>query len=105
MEAAQGADRHRLVLERHRARQGHPQRPRGHHLRRGCSTAARSGTGAARRVNVAFPEHIERVFDAFGVPADTKNAVYDLYVTMGEEALEVFGSEERRVGKECRSRW
>ncbi|HEX9406045.1 MAG TPA: hypothetical protein VF975_01915 [Thermoanaerobaculia bacterium] len=40
---------------------------------------------------MAFPEHIERVFDAFGVPADTKNAVYDLYVTMGEEALEVFG--------------
>jgi len=40
---------------------------------------------------MAFPEHIERVFDAFDVPADTKNAVYDLYVAMGEEALEVFG--------------
>jgi len=40
---------------------------------------------------MAFPEHIERVFDVFGVPADTKNAVYDLYVAMGEEALEVFG--------------
>ena len=40
---------------------------------------------------MAFPEHIERVFEAFGVPADTKNAVYDLYVTMGEDALEVFG--------------
>jgi hypothetical protein len=40
---------------------------------------------------VAFPEHIERVFDAFGVPPDTKAAVYDLYVAMGEEVLEVFG--------------
>jgi len=40
---------------------------------------------------MAFPEHIERVFAAFGVPADTKNAVYELYVSMGEEALEVFG--------------
>jgi hypothetical protein len=40
---------------------------------------------------VAFPEHIERVFEAFGVPPDTKNAVYELYVAMGEEALEVFG--------------
>ncbi len=40
---------------------------------------------------MAFPEHIERVFEAYGVPADTKNAVYELYVSMGEEALEVFG--------------
>jgi hypothetical protein len=38
-----------------------------------------------------FPEHIARVFDAFGVPADTKDVLYDLYVTMGDEALEVFG--------------
>src|SRR5581483_438040 len=38
-----------------------------------------------------FPEHIERIFEVFGVPADTKSAVYDLYVTMGDEALEVFG--------------
>ena len=40
---------------------------------------------------MAFPDHIERVFEAFGVPPDTKNAVYELYVAMGEEALEVFG--------------
>ena len=40
---------------------------------------------------MAFPEDIERVFEAFGVPADTKSAVYDLYVAMGEDALEVFG--------------
>lgn len=40
---------------------------------------------------MAFPEHIEHVFEIFGVPADTKNAVYDLYVSMGDEALEVFG--------------
>lgn len=40
---------------------------------------------------MAFPEHIDRLFDAFGVPPDTKQAVYDLYVSMGEEALDVFG--------------
>ena len=39
---------------------------------------------------MAFPAHIERVFDIFGVPADTKNAIYDLYVSMGPEVLEVF---------------
>jgi len=37
-----------------------------------------------------FPDHIDRLFDSFGVPGDTKQAVYDLYVSMGEEALEVF---------------
>lgn len=38
-----------------------------------------------------FPPHIAQVLEAFGVPADTKAALYDLYVAMGEEALEVFG--------------
>src|SRR5882757_5443963 len=38
-----------------------------------------------------FPEHIERVFEAFRIPADTKAVLYDLYVSMGDEALEVFG--------------
>lgn len=38
-----------------------------------------------------FPTHIERIFDAYRVPADTKAALYDLYVSMGDEALEVFG--------------
>ncbi|HUJ14979.1 MAG TPA: hypothetical protein VL284_14430 [Thermoanaerobaculia bacterium] len=40
---------------------------------------------------MSFPPHIERVFEIFGVPPDTKNAIYELYVAMGEEALEVFG--------------
>jgi hypothetical protein len=40
---------------------------------------------------MSFPEHIERIFEIFGVPADTKNAIYDLYVAMGEDALEAFG--------------
>jgi hypothetical protein len=40
---------------------------------------------------VPFPTHIERIFDAFRVPADTKAALYELYVSMGDEALEVFG--------------
>src|SRR5436305_9529526 len=37
-----------------------------------------------------FPEHIASVFDAFGVAADTKDTLYDLYVAMGDEVLEVF---------------
>jgi hypothetical protein len=40
---------------------------------------------------VPFPEHIERIFETFRVPADTKAALYDLYVSLGDEALEVFG--------------
>lgn len=39
---------------------------------------------------MAFPEHIERVFESFGVPAATKAALFDLYVSMGDEVLEVF---------------
>jgi len=38
-----------------------------------------------------FPSHIERIFEAFRVPADTKAALYELYVSMGDEALEIFG--------------
>jgi hypothetical protein len=38
-----------------------------------------------------FPDHIDRIFENFGVPGDTKQAMYDLYVSMGEEALDVFG--------------
>src|SRR5712691_2087737 len=38
-----------------------------------------------------FPSHIERIFEAFRIPADTKAALYDLYVSMGDEALQVFG--------------
>jgi hypothetical protein len=40
---------------------------------------------------VPFPDHIERIFEAFRVPADTKAALYDLYISLGDEALEVFG--------------
>jgi len=40
---------------------------------------------------VPFPDHIERIFETFRVPADTKAALYDLYVSLGHEALEVFG--------------
>jgi hypothetical protein len=38
-----------------------------------------------------FPPHIDRVFDAYAVAADTKAALYDLYLSMGDEVLEVFG--------------
>jgi hypothetical protein len=39
---------------------------------------------------LGFPEHIDRIFDAFGIAADTKATLYDLYVSMGPEVLEVF---------------
>ena len=40
---------------------------------------------------MSFPEHIERVLNTYGVRADTKAALYDLYVSLGDEVLEVFG--------------
>ena len=39
---------------------------------------------------MAFPPHIDQVFDAYGVPADTKAALFDLYLSMGADVLEVF---------------
>ncbi|HVS30727.1 MAG TPA: hypothetical protein VMS98_04645 [Thermoanaerobaculia bacterium] len=45
-----------------------------------------------------FPEHIERVFDAYGVRADTKAALFDLYISMGNEVLEVFGDIAEAAG-------
>jgi len=38
-----------------------------------------------------FPAHIAAILDEYGVPADTKAALYDLYVSMGPDVLEVFG--------------
>jgi len=38
-----------------------------------------------------FPQHIDRVLTQFGIRADTKSALYDLYLSMGDEVLEVFG--------------
>ncbi len=37
-----------------------------------------------------FPEHIDRVLNAYRVPPDTKAALYDLYLSLGDEVLEVF---------------
>jgi hypothetical protein len=37
-----------------------------------------------------FPTHISRVLDAYGVRADTKAALYAMYVSMGAEVLDVF---------------
>jgi hypothetical protein len=37
-----------------------------------------------------FPEHLDRILNTYGVPADTKAALYDLYVSMGDDVLEVF---------------
>ncbi|MGZ8833962.1 MAG: hypothetical protein ACXW19_12285 [Thermoanaerobaculia bacterium] len=44
-----------------------------------------------------FPEHIESVFTHFGIASDTKAALYDLYVSMGSEVLEVFAELSDRV--------
>jgi len=38
-----------------------------------------------------FPSHIDRILTQYGVAADTKAALYELYVSMGDEVLEVFG--------------
>lgn len=38
-----------------------------------------------------FPEHIARILDEYAVPSDTKAALYDLFVSMGPEVLDVFG--------------
>ncbi|HJQ41074.1 MAG TPA: hypothetical protein VKB93_28390 [Thermoanaerobaculia bacterium] len=38
-----------------------------------------------------FPSHIESILTAYGVRPDTKAALYDLYVSLGDEVLEVFG--------------
>jgi len=38
-----------------------------------------------------FPSHIDQVLTRYGVAADTKAALFELYVAMGDEALEVFG--------------
>jgi hypothetical protein len=37
-----------------------------------------------------FPQHIERIFDAFAIAPDTKATMYDLYVSMGPDVLEAF---------------
>jgi len=44
-----------------------------------------------------FPEHIARVFAAFGIAPDTKAALYELYVAMGPEVLEVFAEVSETV--------
>lgn len=44
-----------------------------------------------------FPEHIEAVFAAFRIAPDTKAALYDLYVSMGAEVLDVFAEISERV--------
>jgi len=46
---------------------------------------------------MAFPQHIANVLDAYHVPPDTKAALYDLYVSMGDEVLEVFSDVAERV--------
>lgn len=37
-----------------------------------------------------FPVHIDRILNAYGVRAATKAALYDLYLSLGDEVLEVF---------------
>lgn len=39
---------------------------------------------------MAFPSHIEAILTQYAVRADTKAALYDLYVSMGDEVLDVF---------------
>ena len=46
---------------------------------------------------MSFPDHIDRILIAYGIPADTKSALYDLYVAMGAEVLDVFADLAERV--------
>jgi hypothetical protein len=46
---------------------------------------------------MSFPEHLDRILNAYGVPADTKAALYDLYVSMGDDVLDVFADLAERV--------
>lgn len=46
---------------------------------------------------MTFPSHIARVLDAYGVRADTKAALYDLYLSLGDEVLEVFADRAEGV--------
>jgi hypothetical protein len=46
---------------------------------------------------VSFPAHIERVLTTYGVRPDTKAALYELYLSMGSDVLEVFGDLAERV--------
>src|SRR6185503_6953654 len=39
---------------------------------------------------MSFPPHIDHVLTTYGIRAETKAALYDLYLSMGGEALEVF---------------
>jgi hypothetical protein len=39
---------------------------------------------------MTFPPHIDHVLTAYGIRAETKSALYDLYLSMGGEVLEVF---------------
>jgi hypothetical protein len=39
---------------------------------------------------VTFPPHIDHVLTTYGIRAETKAALYDLYLAMGGEVLEVF---------------
>jgi hypothetical protein len=39
---------------------------------------------------VSFPPHITRILDAYGIRADTKSALYELYLGLGDEVLDVF---------------
>ena len=39
---------------------------------------------------MSFPSHIDRILTAYRVPAATKAALYELYLSMGDEVLEVF---------------
>jgi hypothetical protein len=46
---------------------------------------------------MSFPDHIAAILDSHGVRADTKSALYELYVSMGDEVLDVFGDVAERA--------
>lgn len=45
-----------------------------------------------------FPAEVGRLLDAYGVPSATKNALFDLYVSLGGSVLELFAEIADEVG-------
>ena len=79
-------------------------------------TLAKRDTLHARRQAAAFletPASVKKLFDKLGTRFGPRAGGYTRIVRLGwrkgdgaEQAMiELVGSEERRVGKECRSRW
>src|SRR5258708_24578837 len=79
------------------------------YTKRGIDVAGEQARVAGQRATEFYGTAAERVSDAYGAAA---GRVSEVYGTAAGKVSDVYGtarervrSEERRVGKECRSRW